>query len=93
MGLVCAYRRGIGNRTAVQGRCVPDASFAVLEHDLLQDGQGRRTEEGNRTMEEEQLNEVVSMLSVLAEAVLFGWSNVADIARQAAKMVHEIQDN
>ena len=44
-------------------------------------------------MEEEQLNEVVSMLSVLAEAVLFGWSNVADIARQAAKMVHEIQDN
>lgn len=29
------------------------------------------------------------MLSVLAEAVLFDWDNVADIAREAAKMVHE----
>ena len=44
-------------------------------------------------MEEEQLRQVVSMLSVLAEAVLFGWNNVADIARDAAKMVHEIKDN
>lgn len=30
------------------------------------------------------------MLSVLAEAVLFDWDNVADIAREAAKMVHEL---
>jgi len=44
-------------------------------------------------MEEEQLMQVVSMLSVLAEAVLFGWTNVTDIAREAAKMVHEITDN
>ncbi len=43
-------------------------------------------------MEEEQLNEVVSMLSVLAESVLFGWDNVADIAREAAKLVKRIKD-
>ena len=43
-------------------------------------------------METEQLNEVVSMLSVLAEAVLFGWDNVADIARDAALLVHRIKD-
>lgn len=44
-------------------------------------------------MEEEQLKEVVSMLSVLAEAVLFGWDNVAYIAREAAKMVHQINED
>ena len=43
-------------------------------------------------MEEEQLEEVLSMLSVLAEAVLFGWDNVADIARQSAILVHKIKD-
>ena len=43
-------------------------------------------------MEKEQLKEVVSMLSVLAESVLFGWDNVADIARDAAKLVHKIKD-
>lgn len=43
-------------------------------------------------MEEEQLKEVVSMLSVLAESVLFGWDNATDIARDAAILVHKIKD-
>ena len=47
-------------------------------------------------MEEEQLKrqleDFVSMLSVLAEAVLFGWDNVADIARQSAIMVKQYKD-
>jgi hypothetical protein len=43
-------------------------------------------------MEKEKLEEVVSMLSVLAEAVLFDWDNVAEIAREAAKIVADIKN-
>lgn len=43
-------------------------------------------------MEKEKLEEIVSMLSVLAEAVLFDWDNVAEIAREAAKMIADIKN-
>lgn len=93
MGVVRSCRRGFRNDAYILGRCIQDARFTVLEYDLLSCGQSGRTEERDRTMEEEQLKEVVSMLSVLAEAVLFGWDNVADIAREAAKMVADIKND
>ena len=43
-------------------------------------------------VQKEKLEEVVSMLSVLAEAVLFDWDNVAEIAREAAKIVADIKN-
>ena len=44
-------------------------------------------------MEKDELNEVVSMLSTLAEAVLFDWPNVADVAREAAIMAKQYQED